>query len=143
MSDEAEISVVVADDHPLVREGLVLLLEGEPGMRVVGEATNGQEAVDLAERLRPKVVLLDIIMPVLNGVEAAREIVKRMPETKLLMISSQDDMYRIDEALSTGATGYIAKDCSLMELPNAIREVAAGRPFLCLHTRRRLSLHHR
>lgn len=124
------IRVVIADDHTIVRSGLHLLLSSEADLEVVGEASNGTEAVDLAARLRPDVVLMDVGMPALNGVEATRQIKQRAPEVNILILT----MHRSDEyffsALEAGGSGYILKGAETGELIQAVRAVARGGVFL-------------
>ena len=122
-----DISVLVAEDHTNVRKGLCRLLEGETGIRVVGEAENGREAVALARRLLPDVVLMDITMPQLNGLEATRQIVEHGTRTKVLILTVHLDEEYAAEALRAGASGYLVKDTAPEELASAIRAVHQGR----------------
>lgn len=117
--------VLLADDHRILREGLRRSLEAE-GVDVVGEATDGEEAVELAEALHPDVVLMDVTMPVLDGVEATRRIRQRLPEVRVVMLTMHADEVTIARALRVGADGYLVKDCSTDEIAETIRLVAAG-----------------
>jgi len=132
------ITVLLADDHDLVREGLKILLDFEEGIEIVGDARDGVEAVAMAKLHRPDVVVMDLTMPNLNGIEATRQILAALPETKLLIVSAEGDKDRIEESLASGAVGYISKESSLMEVPTAIREISQGRTFICLAAARRL-----
>jgi two-component system response regulator NreC len=125
-----KIRVLMADDHTIVRAGVRLLVEAEPDMEVVGEALNGIQAVTLTESLRPDVILMDIAMPDLNGLEATRQIKVRFPEVHVLVLT----MHRSDdyffEVLKAGASGYVLKAAETNELIGAIRAVARGEVFL-------------
>jgi DNA-binding NarL/FixJ family response regulator len=129
---ELNLRVLIADDHPVIRKGLRFLLESESDIEVIGEAGNGREAVELADELHPSEIVMDILMPITNGIEATREILHRSPDTKVLMISSASDNDLIDGALSSGAVGYISKETSLLDVPRALREIHRGRTFLML-----------
>ena len=123
------ITVLLADDHQIVREGFRSLLEHEPDIRVVGQAENGRQAVQLTRKLRPEVVVMDIAMPLLNGLEATRQIRKEVPDTKVLILSAHsDDAYR-EQAVVLGAAGFLLKQTSSHHLARAIREVQEGKPF--------------
>ena len=124
--DEQSLRVVIADDHPVYREGLAMVLGSLPGVTVVGEAGEGNEAVDLAERLRPDVVLMDLSMPGLNGVEATRRIVAESPGVQVLVLSMHEGADSVVAALRAGARGYLAKGATKVEVARAIREVASG-----------------
>jgi DNA-binding NarL/FixJ family response regulator len=123
------ITVLLADDHAVVREGLRMLLEAEDDLEVVGEAQNGRQAVELTRKLRPAVVVMDIAMPLLNGLEATRQICKAFPDTKVLMLSAHSDDAYIDQAVAIGAAGYLLKQDSSDNLSKAIREVQKGNTF--------------
>jgi two-component system response regulator NreC len=101
------IRVLVADDHTIIRSGLRLLLEREPGFQVVAEASDGRQAVDLAEKERPDVVMLDVGMPNLNGIEAAKQIAAKLPNTKVIILSMHSDEAYVLKALRAGARGYL------------------------------------
>ena len=122
--------ILLADDHKLVCEGLRSLLDREPDMEVVGQAHDGRSAVRLAGELAPHVVVLDVAMPDLNGIDAARQIVKNTPGTKVLALSMHSDRRYVSEMLLAGASGYLLKDCALEELARAIRAVCGGERYL-------------
>lgn len=121
----SSIRIVIADDHPVFRFGLRALLGAEPDMEVVAEATMGEEAIDLAARLRPDIILMDINMPGLNGIEATRRIVQANPETGILVITMVDDD-TLFAAMRAGARGYLLKGAQGEETLHAIRAVARG-----------------
>jgi DNA-binding NarL/FixJ family response regulator len=123
------ITVLLAEDHMIVREGLRALLEAEGDIAVVGEAETGRQAVQLAKRLRPDVVVMDIAMPLLNGLEATRQILKAVPATGVLILSAHGDDEYIRQAVMLGAAGYLIKQTSADLLAKAIREVAKGNTF--------------
>lgn len=123
-------TIVLADDHHIVRQGLRALLEAEPDFDLVGETGDGLEAVQLAERLRPDVIVLDLMMPGLNGLEATRQIAARAPQTRVVILSMHANEAYVLEALRNGAAGYVLKDSSAAELVRAVREVVAGRRYL-------------
>jgi DNA-binding NarL/FixJ family response regulator len=122
--------VLIADDHKIVREGLRSLLEKQPDMVVVAEAENGETVLKLVQEIRPDVVLMDIAMPNLNGMEATRRITTIVPETKVIALSMYLDRRFIIGMLSAGALAYLPKDCGTEELIDAIRIVAQGRAYL-------------
>jgi DNA-binding NarL/FixJ family response regulator len=124
------ISVVLADDHTILREGLRLLLEAQSDIRVLGEAGSGSEAVQLVQQLRPHVVVLDVAMPQLNGVEAARRIREHSVGTAILMLSMHDSPEHVLRALEAGARGYLLKQAAARELVEAVRAVHAGQRYL-------------
>jgi DNA-binding NarL/FixJ family response regulator len=123
------VTVLLADDHMIVREGLRKLLELDAHLEVVGEAKEGREAVALAKTLRPDVVLMDIAMPRLNGLEATRQVLKEAPATKVLMLSAHNDDAYIENATKCGASGFLLKQTSAQDLCRAIREVQRGKTF--------------
>ncbi len=125
-----KIRVVIAEDHVFVREATRQLLEQEPDIEVVGEATNGAEAVGLAERLSPDVVILDIAMPVMNGIEATEKIKAIRPGTAVLILTQYDSDQYIFALLHAGAAGYLLKDVPSTEVVRAVRSVHAGEPVL-------------
>ena len=123
------ITVLLADDHLIVREGLKKLLEAERDIEVVGEAANGRQAVELAVKLRPAVVVMDIAMPLLNGLEATRQIRQALPEAKVLILSAHSDDAYVETVTAMGAVGYLIKQSSANVLSEAIREVHKGHTF--------------
>ncbi len=125
-----KITIVLADDHTVVREGLGALLNAEPDFRVVGEANDGLEAVRLTERLQPSVLLVDLAMPGLVGLEVIRQVTKRFPEIHVIVLSMHATEDYVLEALRNGASGYILKESSVTEVVKGVRAVAAGRRFL-------------
>jgi DNA-binding NarL/FixJ family response regulator len=120
------IRVLLVDDHRLVRAGLSSLLQSTPDVTVVGEAADGAAAVELAAKADIDVILMDLSMPVLDGVEATRRILQSKPETRVVVLSSFSEQSRVREAIAAGATGYVLKDCSPDELLAAVRSAAAG-----------------
>jgi DNA-binding NarL/FixJ family response regulator len=124
------VSVMLADDHAVVRDGLRALLEGGNDLQVVGVAGNGREAVSEALRLRPDIVIMDIAMPDLDGVEATRRIVERSPETRVLILSMYLSAEHIYRALQAGAQGYVLKESAGEEVVEAIRALRAGKRYL-------------
>jgi DNA-binding NarL/FixJ family response regulator len=136
--DSTELSIVIADDQLLLRAGFRKLLDGEEGLTVVGDAADGQEALDLVERLRPNVVLMDIRMPVLDGIEATRRISRSHPETAVLVLTTYDLDEYVFAALDAGAGGFLLKDCPPDELTSAIRVVARGDALIAPSITRRL-----
>jgi len=121
-----KISVLLVDDHSLVRRGFRRILEDEPDISVVGEASDGEEAVRLAEDLHPRVVVMDCALPKMNGLDATRAILKKSPETLVLMLSMHPEGTWVRQSLEAGARGYILKNAVDVELGNAIRKVIAG-----------------
>lgn len=130
MSDTGKITIVLADDHKIVRQGLHALLRAESDFNVVGEADDGLEALALVKKLKPQIVVLDLMMPGLNGLEAARQITKQTPGTKVIILSMYDDEGFVLEALSNGVSAYVLKDASSSDLIEAVREVRAGHRYL-------------
>ena len=123
------IRVLVADDHSVVRQGLRVWLEKSGNIEVVGEAADGREAVRLAEELKPELVIMDIAMPMLNGIEATSQITRRNPHTRVIILSVHADESYILRALSAGAKGYLLKEATENELLPAVRSVQAGKPY--------------
>jgi two-component system, NarL family, response regulator NreC len=123
-------SIVLADDHTVVRAGLRALLAAEPGFEVVAEAADGLEAVRLVERLQPDVLVVDVMMPGLNGIEVTRQVRQRVPKTRVVVLSMHAHEPYVLEALRHGAGGYVLKDASSEQLTQAVREVAEGRHYL-------------
>jgi two-component system response regulator NreC len=125
-----EIRVLIADDHTIVRSGVRLLLEAEPDIEVVGEALNGDEALTCTETLRPNVVLMDIAMPGMDGLEATRRIKARWPTVNVLVLTMHRTSAYFFEMLKAGASGYVLKSAETGELINAVRVVAQGEVYL-------------
>ena len=132
------ITVLLADDHTVVREGFRSLLSAEVDFEVVAEAQTGRQAVLLAKQLRPAVVVIDIAMPLLGGVEATRQILKAVPATKVLVLSAHDDDEYVDQVIGIGASGYLIKQSSASVLCKAIREVHKGNKFFSRSISKRL-----
>ena len=124
------IKILIADDHRIMRSGLRSLLDKEPDMEVVAEAENGRMTVQLARKLSPDVVIMDISMPDLNGIEASRQILSEAPDVKVVALSMHSDEQFVVEMLDAGASGYLLKDCALGELCLAIRAVVANQNYL-------------
>jgi DNA-binding NarL/FixJ family response regulator len=133
------ISIVLTEDHTLVREGLRIVLEFEEDLEVVGEAQDGRQAVEMVKKLRPAVVLMDIAMPNLNGLEATRQILKAVPATKVLMLSAHGGDAYIASAMESGAAGYVLKHTSADDIYRAIRAVHEGKTFFSPSVSRRLN----
>ena len=130
MSESAEITVLLADDHEVVREGLRLALLRSAQIRVVGEASDGETAVALAERRRPDVVVMDLRMPGMDGIEATEEIIRIMPDAKVLIFTAYSERALLQRGLESGARGYILKEAPHETLLRAIEKVAAGETFV-------------
>jgi two-component system response regulator NreC len=124
-------TIVLADDHRVVRQGLHALLEAEPDFRIVGEAGDGLETVRLVARLQPSVLVLDLSLPGLHGLEVTREVRKQTPQTRIVILSMYSSKVYVLQALRNGAAGYVLKNSEATVLVQAIREVAAGRRYLC------------
>lgn len=120
------IRLLLVDDQSLIRRGLRALLKTDPELEVVGEAENGREAISLVETLQPDVTLMDVRMPVMDGVEGTREICQRFPQTKVLILTTFDDQDYVTQALQAGASGYLLKDTPFEELTQAIRLIQKG-----------------
>jgi DNA-binding NarL/FixJ family response regulator len=133
-----KISVLLVDDHTVVRQGLRALLSCEADMEVVGEAENGRQAVMLARKTAPEVVVMDIAMPLLNGLEATRQILKLLPATKVLVLTSYGDDECVEQMMQAGASGYLIKQTAANELLKAIREVQRGNAFFSPAVAKRL-----
>lgn len=138
-----KIKVLLADDHTVVRQGLRALLEAEPDIEVVGEAGTGREAVQLTQKLLPNVVVMDIAMPTLNGLEATRQITGLVPETKVLVLSSYNDDEYVHQVTEAGATGYLIKQNAAADLIKAVRETRSGNAFFSPAITKRLVEHYR
>ncbi|HZS51852.1 MAG TPA: response regulator transcription factor [Bryobacterales bacterium] len=125
-----KIRILLADDHPVVRQGFRLILTAQPDMEIVGEAGNGREAVELAQGLLPDVVVMDVAMPELNGIEATRRLARVAPRTRVLALSMHKDSVYVREILRAGARGYLLKDSVDRDLLAAVRSVAGGEGYL-------------
>lgn len=124
------IRIVLADDHAMVRQGFRLILAAQPDMEITGEAGNGREAVELVEKLHPDVVVMDVAMPELNGIEATRRLAASAPRSRVLALSMHKDSVYVREILRAGARGYLLKDSIDSDLVNAVRAVARGDGYL-------------
>lgn len=125
-----KIKVLITDDHQLFREGLVNLLFSAPDIEVIGQAVDGEDAIKKVSHFNPDVLLIDIAMPNMNGIEATRELKKTKPELKIIVVSMHSDKQYVKGALDAGADGYILKDCTYRQLTDAIKSVHAGKKFL-------------
>ena len=123
-------TIVLADDHHIVRQGLRALLESEPNFRLVGETGDGLAAVRMVEKLQPQVLITDVMMPGLNGLEVTRQVRKAAPQTRVIILSMHANDAYVVEALKNGAVGYVLKDSQAADLVQAVKEVAAGRRYL-------------
>lgn len=124
-----KIAVLLVDDHMIVRQGLRALLAAETDIEVVGEAEDGRQAVTLARKVSPDVVVMDVAMPLLNGLEATRQIAKTLPAAKVLVLTSYDDEECVTQLMEAGAAGYLVKQAAAGDLPRAIRDVRRGNAF--------------
>ena len=137
------ITVLLAEDHTIVREGFRRMLEMEKDLQVVGEAEDGRQAVAMVKSLRPAVVLMDIAMPRLNGLEATRQVLKAVPTTKVVMLSAHNDDAYVQDATDSGALGFLIKQASAHVVCEAIREVQKGNRFFCPSAAKRRRDHDR
>ncbi len=140
MTPQKQITVLLAEDHAVVRQGLSALLKADGNFRIAGEAETGREAVDLAHTLRPDVILMDIAMPLLNGLEATRQILAANPAAKVIVLSAHSDEVYVERMNEIGAVGFLEKQTSAELLTKAIREVAAGHVFFSPSIARRRQL---
>lgn len=124
------IKILLADDHKIIREGLVSLLEQSPGMQVVGQAANGREAMQIARRCRPDIIVMDVSMPELNGMEATSQLIAELPDTKIIALSMHSDKRFVAGMLKAGASGYLLKNAAFDELVDAINTVCANETYL-------------
>ncbi len=124
------IRILLADDHKIVRDGLRTLIEKEAGLEVAGEADNGRKTLKLAQKIHPHVVVMDVTMPDMNGIDATRKITNEIPGVKVVALSMHSDRRFVLGMLEAGASGYLLKDCAFDELAKAIRSVAAGHTYL-------------
>lgn len=129
MTDTDQITILIADDHPLVRDGIILRMEKYPDINIVGEANNGKTAIDLAEKLNPDIILMDISMPDMTGIKAMKKILSKMPHIKFIMLTMYATKEYIQGAVDAGAMGYIVKDNSATEMVEAIKAVHKGDPY--------------
>ncbi len=118
--------IIITDDHVLIRDGIQAMLEDEPDLEVIGAATNGREALELCRKLCPELVLMDVRMPVMDGLEATRKIKRECPETSVLMVTTYESSDYLFEAIKAGAAGYVLKNVSKPQLSNAIRRTLGG-----------------
>lgn len=125
-----KLRIILADDHAMIREGLRLLLQTQPDLEVVGEASNGQEVMSLAEQLQPDLILLDVSMPQMNGLKTTEVLKKSNPNLKILPLTRHTDVAYIQQMLKAGASGYMLKQSDSSELLHAIRAVVDGRTYL-------------
>ena len=126
MAGTPMVKVMLVDDHEIVREGLREVLEGVGEFEVVGQAADGQMAVEMASELQPDVVVMDLIMPVKNGIDACREIMDQLPSTRVLVLTMSTEQDAVVDSLAAGATGYLQKVCGRQEFLSVMRDVAAG-----------------
>ena len=127
MSSADRIRVMIVDDHPIMRSGLKEVLEASGCLEVVGEAGDGEEAVSIVEALQPDIIIMDVIMPGKDGIDACREIMEILPDTRVLMLTASTEMDAVIESVAAGATGYLQKYSQPEELEEAVLDVAAGR----------------
>jgi len=127
------IKILLADDHKVMRDGLRVMLDKELDMAVVAEAEDGHSAVVLSRMLRPDIIIIDIVMPGMNGIEATRRIIKEASGAKVIALSMHTDKWYVGEMLRAGALGYVQKKCAYLELVRAIRAVAAQKIYFCPH----------
>ena len=130
------IRILLADNHKIMRDGLVALIEKQPGMEVIAVAENGRRAVQLTRKLRPDVIVMDINMPGLNGIDATNQIISHSPNAKVIALSIYSDRQFVSEMLKAGASGYLLKDCAFEELTLAIRTVADNHNYLSASIRK-------
>jgi DNA-binding NarL/FixJ family response regulator len=126
---KAQITVLLAEDHVVVREGLRILIEADHDIKVVGEAKTGREAILMTKQLGPNVVVMDIAMPTLNGIQATKQILSESPKTKILILSAHADPEYVDQVMALGVVGYLTKQTSAEMVARAVREVHSGGTF--------------
>lgn len=129
------VRILLVDDHPIVRQGLKTILEGHSGWEVIGEASDGAEAVEKAGRLQPDVIVLDVTMPTMNGLEACRLLRKQVPQLEILFVTQHDSPHMMREALEAGARGYVVKSNAARDLLEAVEAVSEHRVFTALNGR--------
>jgi DNA-binding NarL/FixJ family response regulator len=127
------LRIIVVDDHGIVREGLMALLDKQDGMKVVGSAATGKSAIQAAERLKPDIIIMDLALPDLNGIDATERILSMYPLTCIIALSASHTSEHVSRALRAGARGYVVKDAKGAELVEAVRTVSAGRQYLSRH----------
>ncbi len=133
------ITILLAEDHTIVREGFRKMLELEDDFKIVAEAADGRQTVALAKKFRPDVLLMDIAMPLLNGLEATRQVMKALPTARVLILSAHNDYAYVENAIQAGAMGFLLKQTSAHDVCRAIREVFAGKPFFSPAITKRLA----
>ncbi len=124
------ITIVLVDDHKIVRQGLRMLLEDEPDMKVIGGAANGEEGITVVEKLKPDILVTDLILEKMNGLDVTREVRKSVPDTKIIILTMYDDEGYVRHALKEGAKGYILKGSGIEDLVQAVRKVMSGGRYL-------------
>jgi DNA-binding NarL/FixJ family response regulator len=134
-----KVKVLIVDDHAIVREGLKAVLQIDAGLQVVGEASNGKQAIQMARSLRPNVVLIDVLMPAMDGIEATRQIIAQRAGVRVLVLSSFPEKDLVERALAAGATGYLLKHSASVEVVKAIHQVSKGNPFFSVPIARMLT----
>ena len=122
--------ILIVDDHSIVRDGLAVLIEREHGMRVVGVASTGEEAVSVAQRLRPDLIIMDLMLPSLNGIDATQRIISELPRTRIIALSACHTLEQVCRVLRAGALAFVTKTAAAVELVRAIREVTAGKQYV-------------
>ncbi len=127
MNEKNKIKVIIADDHPLVRHGIKTVLEAYDEISLVGEAENGKELIEICEKLKPDIVLMDLVMPIIGGVEATSRLIERWPDIKVIVLTSFNDMELIKKSLKAGAVSYILKNISSAKLVKTIKDVYSGK----------------
>jgi len=127
---QPKLRVLIADDHPIFRKGLIMAIEADSAIEIVGEAGDGQQALRLAEELTPDVIVLDIEMPILNGLQAAQEIIKRRLPVDIIFLTMYKEEDMFNEAMNIGVKGYVLKENAVSDIVNSIKSVASGRYFL-------------
>src|SRR5579871_4944600 len=140
-SNKMAIRILLVDDHPIVRQGLKTLLEGRSGWEVVGEASDGAEAVEKAQDLKPDVMVLDVTMPRMNGLEACRVLRRQSPKLEILFVTQHDSPQMMREALDAGARGYVVKSNAARDLLAAVEAVSQHRVFTALNGRDSAAVH--
>jgi DNA-binding NarL/FixJ family response regulator len=129
-SAESSARILIVDDHSVVRDGLAILIEREPGMKVVGFASTGEEAVSATQRLKPQMIIMDLMLPALNGIDATQRIIAEWPATRIIALSACHTLEQVCRALRAGALGFVLKTEAAPELLQAVRAVAAGKQYL-------------